>query len=308
MKKILITGGTGFIGINLVKYILKNRNNIKIYILSRKSQLVLEEKEYKLFKNINFIKGDISTFKTNIKFDEIYHLAYDTNIKNDYLKYTSRTIIEGAINICNVCMKSKAKRMVFLSSGAIYENLKKIKYKPNEQLKFNLFDYKQHYGIAKASSEQYLWSMLSETSTQLSIYRVFTVIGPYMRLDGNFILGNVIRNILKNKKNIFKTDCKVFRNIIFIDDLIKQILDFNKKDKFIVKNIVGKTVFLKDFLISLSKIYKLDLKFGIKKNIYRINYSPEDKGYRFHKNYLFDNFDKTLIWFRSRKNKKIRIS
>lgn len=307
MKCILITGGTGFIGINLTKKILlsKKSSKYKIYILTRKKLILLDKDDYKIFSKVKFIKGDISNFETKIKFDEIYHLAYDTYISNDFLKCTSKTIIDGLVNITKICHQSNTKRLVFLSSGAVYENIKKESFKTNETLSFNLFNENNHYGILKAASEQYLWSVFINTKTKLSIYRVFASLGPYMRLNGSFVIGNMINNILKNKPINFNTDCKVFRNIIHIDDLVNKLIEPNKMENFTLENIVGKNVYLRDFLYQLSKRDGFKIKFGNKKNINRLRYTPFSKKDHFDEHYLFNSFNQTLNWFKKKKYVKL---
>ena len=309
MKNILVTGGTGFIGLNLIKELV-NTYGVpcsNIFVLTRKKSFFVKDDDYKLFSSINYIQGDINNFETKIKFKEIYHLAYDTHIDKEFLKYTSKTIINGIINIAKICENSNTKKLIFLSSGAVYENIKKKGFEVDDTLSFNLFNSEEHYGILKAASEQYLWSIFSNSKTQLFIYRIFAVIGPYMRLNGNFIVGNVIENILKNKKIRFNTDCKVDRNIIYISDLIKQITLNDVNESFVVKNIIGKNVNLRNFLSNISKIENLNFNFAKKKNRYRVNYIPKIKKDDYDKNYLLSSFNQTVEWFRENKYRKIKV-
>ena len=308
MKNILITGGTGFIGINLTKKILNSKNSrCNIYILTRKKAIQLDKNDYEIFSQVKFIKGDIINFNTDIKFDEIYHLAYDTLTNEDFLKYTSKTIIDGLVNIAKLCHNSNTKRLIFLSSGAVYENIKKEAFKTNETLRFNLFNKNDHYGILKAAAEQYLWSVFKNSKTHLSIYRVFATIGPYMRLNGSFIIGNTINNLLKKKPIKYDTDCKVLRNIIHIDDLINKIKTSSQKKNFTLENIIGKNVHLRNFLYQLSKREGFKIKFGNKKNAYRLNYVPFAEKDSFNERYLFDSFHQTLHWFKNKQYVKFYI-
>lgn len=306
MKNILVTGGTGFIGINLIKKLFKTNSKIKIYVLSRKKKLIVETSDYRTLSKINFLKGDIATFQSKIRFNEIYHCAFDTNTDEDYLSYSSKTILDGIINISKICRYSNSKKIVFLSSGAIYGNAKKSIDFNKDIISLPMFEINHHYGLMKAAAEQYLWSLFTKSNTSVSIYRIFTVIGPYMRLNGNFVLGNIIEKIL-NKKNIkLNSDCNVFRNIIFIDDLIEEIVHPKKKNRFNVQDVIGQNKNLRSLISFLENKYNLQVKYGHLKNDVRLNYIPK-KTKKYPNNYIVNNFDITLNWFKSARYKSIQI-
>ena len=306
MKKILITGGTGFIGINLIKKLSKERGN-KIFVLSRKTSLTIEKKDFDFFSKIKFLKGDIVNFQTNLKFDEIYHFAYDTFEGDNFLNYSSKTIIDGIVTISKICANTKTKKLVFLSSGAIYgDQIGEKKFKKNI-IKFPLFNKDHHYGFLKAAAEQYLWSVFYKSEVSISVYRVFAVIGPYMKLNQKFILGNLINDILENKGTKLKTDCNVKRNIIHVDDLVNILINNKSNKRFQVQDILGQEQNLKQFIKKLIIKYGYRIKFGLKKNKMRVNYSPKSKNKDFHKNYTENRFNETLKWFKEAKFLKIKI-
>ena len=87
--------------------------------MTRKKAIQLDKNDYEIFSQVKFIKGDIINFNTDIKFDEIYHLAYDTLTNEDFLKYTSKTIIDGLVNIAKLCHNSNTKRLFFIIWGCI---------------------------------------------------------------------------------------------------------------------------------------------------------------------------------------------
>jgi len=306
MKKILITGGTGFIGINLIKKLATEKDN-KIYVLSRKTSLTIEEKDFKFFSKIKFLKGDIINFQTNLKFDEIYHFAYDTYEGDNFLNYSSKTIIDGIVKISQICANSKTKKLVFLSSGAVYgdqigdENFNK------SIIKFPLFNKDHHYGFLKAAAEQYLWSVFYKSEVSISVYRVFAVIGPYMKLNQKFILGNLINDILENKGTKLTTDCNVKRNIIHVDDLVNILINNKSNKRFQVQDILGQELNLKQFIEKLIMKYGYPIKFGLKKNKLRVNYTLQSKNKDFHKDYTENKFNETLKWFKEAKFLKIKI-
>lgn len=306
MKNILVTGGTGFIGINLVKKLFETNSKIKIYVLSRKKKLIIETGDYKNLSKINFLKGDIATFRSKIKFDEIYHCAFDTSTDEDFLPYSSKTILDGVINISKICQYSNSKKLIFLSSGAVYGNYIKTKDFNKDVVSLPMFERNHHYGLMKAAAEQYLWSLFGKSNTSVSIYRIFSVIGPYMRLNGNFVLGNIIEKILSNKKIKLNSDCNVFRNIIFIDDLIEKIVHPEKTNRFNVQDVIGQNKNLRSLISFLENKYNLHLTFGNMKNDVRLNYIPKIMK-KYPNNYIIKNFDFTLNWFKSAKYKSIQI-
>ena len=169
-----------------------------------------------------------------------------------------------------------------------------------------MFDKNHHYGLMKAAAEQYLWSLFQKSDTSVSIYRIFSVIGPYMRLNGNFVLGNIIEKILNKKKIKLNSDCNVFRNIIFIDDLIEKIAHPEKTNRFIVRDIIGQNNNLRSLILFLENKYNLQVTFGNLKNDVRLNYVPK-KIKKYPYNYIAKNFDFTLNWFQSAKYKSIQI-
>ena len=304
-KKILITGGTGFIGINLIKKLLLIPKN-EIYVLTRKKHLRIEEKDLVILRKIKFIFGDIINFSTKIKFHTIYHLAYDTTENSSYFNYTTKTIIDGAVNISKIALNSNCKEFIFLSSGAVYENKKEKYFEEKSDLKFKLFNESNHYGVLKAFSEHYFWSIFQKKTTKLRIYRVFAVIGPYMKLNGGFVVGNLIQS-LKSKKKIFetKTDCKVTRNIISVEKLVS-IITISSNDEFYLKNISGANIDLQKFLIKVSKKYNFEVKFGKLKNKIRVNYTPR-ANINFYSKELLNEFSKTYNWYKESSFKKFKI-
>jgi dTDP-glucose 4,6-dehydratase len=149
MKKILITGGTGFFGVSLLRYWMnqyelgKNKdNNFEICILSRNPKIFLDKyPEFNKIKWIKFKKGDIlkpSSFPRNKNFTHILHAAADSTLGTQ-IKNIDRfnQIFEGTKNILKYATQNNITRLLYISSGGVYgsqpnnidsfdENYKKI--------------------------------------------------------------------------------------------------------------------------------------------------------------------------------------
>ena len=117
-KNILITGGTGFIGSNLAKSLLKNYN-VKIYDnFSRRSLKNIK----KIPKQIKIIKGDIRDkdkfFKALKKTDIVIHLAYINGTRFFYSKPVDilDIAIKGIVNVFDGCIKYNIKELYLASS------------------------------------------------------------------------------------------------------------------------------------------------------------------------------------------------
>ncbi len=187
MKNILITGGLGFIGTNLIDRI-QNIKNINIK--------VVDNNKKKKFKNkrIELIHGDILDKKLIIKAsngcDTIYHFAALTNVR-DSLKYPNKYFSNnyiGTINLVNAAIKNKSN-LIFASSAAVYPL--DIKNKINEKIDFYPSN---SYGLSKKLSENYILSKKKELK-KFTIFRFFNVYGK--------------RNINKNYSSVIPTFIKI---------------------------------------------------------------------------------------------------
>ena len=125
---ILITGGAGFIGINLLKKIHKKH---KIYIFDLKNKIIKEKKKLKKYNCIQ-ISGDIRVKKTfhriKSRIDTVYHFAAlcSTEMAEKYPKNCLETNVVGTKNLIDWCKKKYVKKIIFTSSMAVYGKVSKI--------------------------------------------------------------------------------------------------------------------------------------------------------------------------------------
>ncbi len=198
MKKVLITGGAGFIGSNLTKFLLQKGYEIKI--LDNLSTGYLENL---VNLDIEFIKGDIRDSDTVNKCMKgshlVFHLAANIgNIKsiNDP-RLDSEINVLGTINVLEASKKEGIEKLIYSSSAAIYGELL---YNPiDEEHPINPTS---PYGVSKLAAEKLAicyGNLYDFTSICL---RYFNVFGKNQRFD---VYGNAIpifANKLKTKQPI----------------------------------------------------------------------------------------------------------
>ena len=183
--KILITGGTGFIGSHLTQF-LKKDNDITIYDVKKPIE-----------KDVKFILGDILDEQKILQsfqdFDAIIHLAATVGVKNTETNpvLTLNTNILGTKNILEACKKHNIKKVILASSSEIYGEPRKV---PIDEIQTPIPI--TTYGISKLASEEYLKSYAKTCGFNYSILRFFNVVGP--KQSSRFVLPEFIKNALNN--------------------------------------------------------------------------------------------------------------
>ncbi len=154
-KTFLVTGGTGFIGRNIVNLLLKK--NYKILVLDDGSRGVFNKT---INKNIKYIKGDIREkkllYKCLKKVDAVIHLAYINGTRYFYEKpdVILDVAIKGLINVFDGCKKYKIKELYLASSSEVYQTPLKIPTDENEMLKIpDIYNPRYSYGGGKILTE-----------------------------------------------------------------------------------------------------------------------------------------------------------
>ena len=158
-KTFLVTGGTGFIGRNIVSLLLKK--NYKILVLDDGSRGIFSIKNN---KNIKYIKGDIREKKLLNKclkkVDAVIHLAYINGTRYFYEKpdVILDVAVKGLINVFDGCKKYKIKELYLASSSEVYQTPLKIPTDENEMLKIpDIYNPRYSYGGGKILTERVVW-------------------------------------------------------------------------------------------------------------------------------------------------------
>ena len=207
-EKILILGGTGFIGYHLAKEALRRR--FQVFSLSKNAPV---KKRY--LKKVKYIIADISNKnfinkKIKKNFQYVVNLAGYVD-HSDKLKIFKSHYL-GCKNISNFFLKKKIKRFIQVGSSMEY-GLAKSPQKENFKCKP-----KSIYGKAKFLSTNHLLNLYLKKKFPVTVVRLYQVYGPCQDLN-RFM--PIIIDSCKNNKNFSCSHGKQFRDFLYIDDLIK---------------------------------------------------------------------------------------
>lgn len=192
MKKMLITGGAGFIGSNFIHYILSKYNDYQVINLDKLTYAANLEnlKDIEDNKNYRFIHGDIADqefiFKLfeNEKFDIVINFAAESHVDNSILNPQIFTItnILGTQVLLDACRKYNIKRFHQISTDEVYGELplddKSILFTEKTPLNPS-----SPYSASKASADMLVKSYYRTYSLPITISRCSNNYGPYQHLE-----------------------------------------------------------------------------------------------------------------------------
>jgi dihydroflavonol-4-reductase len=198
-KKIVVTGGTGFIGSRLVSKLAKDENN-DVYAIVRKSSDLKSLKE--CVDRITLLYGDVTDASTLGGMfdgaDEVYHcagLTYMGNRKNDLLKKIN---IEGTRNVLGACRKAGIRRVVHVSSITAV-GISRDRKPLNEKSTWNFDRLGLEYARTKHVAEQIVAEEVRNGLDCVIVVPAF-VFGAG---DINFNAGRIIKDVYKRKMPFF---------------------------------------------------------------------------------------------------------
>jgi UDP-glucose 4-epimerase len=302
MKKILVTGGAGFIGAHLVNRILREKKYLVLIVDNLKTKGGIPY----INPNAKFIKGDILEKKILKKIEKwkpdiIYHLAAQSGGEGSYDDPKLDYLVNGygTLELAKLASKVRCKKFIYTSTVAVYGSSKGS---INENSKLNPDSF---YGISKLAGEMFLKQILKDSEVQTYIFRLFNTFGPGENLNNTKkgMVGIYSYYIWKNTNIISRGSLDRYRNFVFIDDcveiLFRSIKNKNLKSFEIINLTSGKKVKVKSLINIMLKINnKKNLKVIVKKNTPGDSFGLHSSNsylLKKFKSFKFSNFKRSLI-------------
>lgn len=278
-KRILVTGGAGFIGSNLVDALLKNNAQFVRVLDNLSTGFEKNLQQAKTHSNFEFLKGDIRSLETCKKacrdIDIVFHEAALVSVPKSMQDpiLNNDINVNGTLNMLVAASEAKVQRFVYASSAAVYGDDPKVPKKETMPR-----HYPSPYALSKGVDEDYakLWAYKTELGNGITCVglRYFNVYGP--RQDPRSPYSGVISifadRISTNRQIVIFGDGEQTRDFVYVGDVVKAnlIAGLATIDQSAIFNVgTGKQITLNNLVETISKI--------LDKNVDPV-YGPEREG------------------------------
>lgn len=233
MKKVLVTGGAGFLGSKLCKSLLERDYHVLCvdnYFTGSKKNIVhlLDD------PNFEVIRQDVC-FPLYVEVDEIYNLACPASPKyyqQDPIQ-TTKTSILGAYNLLGLAKRTGAK-ILQASTSEIYGD-PAVHPQPEEYWgNVNPIGIRSCYDEGKRAAETLFFDYHRQHNVRIKVIRIFNTYGPKMAADDGRVVSNFIVQALKNEDITIYGDGTQTRSFCYRDDLIDGMIRMMNTDDSVV--------------------------------------------------------------------------
>jgi UDP-N-acetylglucosamine 4-epimerase len=222
-KKVLVTGGAGFIGSNIVEYLLLHQ--AKVTVLDNLATGNFNNiKEFENNINFKFIEGDIRNFDDCVKacqdIDVVCHQAaigsVPRSIKDPIT--TNNVNIGGFVNMLFAAQQANIKRFVYASSSSVYGDEKTL---PKSENKIG--KPLSPYAVTKFANEVYADVFSRTYGMQLIGLRYFNIFGPKQDPNGEYaaVMPLFIKALLKNEAPFINGDGEQTRDFTYVHNAVQ---------------------------------------------------------------------------------------
>ena len=230
-KRILVTGGAGFLGSFLCEKLIKNGHYVvccdNFYTGNKDNLLeVLDNKSFEI------IRHDI-TFPLFLEIDEIYNLACPASpihYQNDPVQ-TIKTCVHGAINMLGLAKRTKAK-ILQASTSEIYGDPEVHPQHESYKGAVSINGPRACYDEGKRCAETIFWDYQRQHNIDIKVIRIFNTYGPRMQINDGRVVSNFIIQALENKNITIYGDGQQTRSFCYVDDLIEGIVSMMESRDF----------------------------------------------------------------------------
>jgi len=215
MKRVLITGGTGFVGANLARRVLRDGHEIHLLVRRSRQSWRLDE----MAADVRLHEADLEDREavrrvvSRVKPDWVFHLAA-------YGAYPAQTDFErmvaanltGSVTLLEACQESGVEAFVQTGSSSEYG------YKDHAPAETEWLEPNSHYAVSKAAATQFCRFTAQKTKTNIQTLRLYSVYGPYE--EPTRLIPTVIRRALTQGDLPPLVNPTIARDFVYVDDTV----------------------------------------------------------------------------------------
>ena len=223
LKKILVTGGAGFLGSHLCDRLLKDGNDVLCvdnFFTGAKENIqhLLDKPHFEL------IRHDV-TFPLYVEVDEIYNLACPASpIHYQYDPVqTTKTSVHGAINMLGLAKRTRAK-ILQASTSEVYGDPDVHPQPEDYRGQVNPIGPRACYDEGKRCAETLFFDYHRQHNLNIRVARIFNTYGPRMHPNDGRVVSNCIVQALKGNAITIYGDGQQTRSFCYVDDLIEGLV------------------------------------------------------------------------------------
>ncbi len=219
MKKILVTGGAGFLGSHLCSRLIENGDDVlcvdNFYTGSKKNIEHLIGNPY-----FELMRHDI-TFPLYVEVDQIYNLACPASPVHYQFDpvQTTKTNVHGAINVLGLAKRIKA-RVLQASTSEVYGDPEMHPQREDYWGKVNPIGIRSCYDEGKRCAETLFFDYNRQHQTDIKVARIFNTYGPRMHPNDGRVVSNFIVQALQGHDITIYGKGEQTRSFCYVDDLI----------------------------------------------------------------------------------------
>ena len=232
MKKIVITGGCGFIGSHIVEYFFNKYSKSKIIVLDKITYAASLKNlnKIKTSNRLKIYKNDILNFKLIKKItkntDLLIHAAAESHVDNSFRLNDDfiKTNVLGTKNILQACKENKVGKILHISTDEIYGEIFKGSFSENDR-----FNPSNPYSSSKAAAEMIVNGYIHSYDLPVIIVRANNIFGT--RQHPEKLISGCCWSFIKKKKFTIHGKGLQKRNFLFVQDLCEALNILVKKGK-----------------------------------------------------------------------------
>ena len=222
-KRILVTGGAGFLGSHLCERLLEQKHDVICldnYFTGAKENI----RPFLTDSHFELMRHDV-TFPLYVEVDEIYNMACPASpvhYQYDPVQ-TTKTSVHGAINMLGLAKRVRA-RILQASTSEVYGDPKVHPQREDYWGHVNPIGLRACYDEGKRCAETLFFDYHRQHQVEIKVARIFNTYGPRMHPNDGRVVSNFIVQALKNEPIAIYGDGLQTRSFCYVDDLVEGLI------------------------------------------------------------------------------------